>query len=263
MPRIPALKAVYDEIMSDETRGTRVFDSDFSGTEDDHWGLPLEMPEWLNRVHNARAGRTFIFGTGPSLVSQLHLLGPMKSEFTWSVNRMRWFKDRLPFTPDCHVLAEPGPILEWGASVGEIYDYPEAPVRIAINWWPVTAPGWLWCPKAPDDVQTRWQGNQGLGERLAPLPTAWASPLTLAQLVLWFGFTEIFLLGCDTTQTGQAWDVEHGRTKQPRSIVSILESADRLRMDVQRAGRRVFDCTPGGRLNQEGVLEYVELADVL
>lgn len=236
--------------------------------KENEWGMEdIVWPAWIEEVHNIHQGeRVFIFGTGPSLVEQQPLLHHMKDEWTWTVNRMReWYKKgKLPFIPSHHLVTEPGPCsVGWGRFILPLYDFPEARNRIAINWWPVTAKGWLWCPKAPDDVQIRWVGFHGLDDTLPPLPTGWASPLTASQLACWMGYTEIFFLGIDTTQDGQAWDPVAGRTLYARNIRSICESFDRARMGIERAGRKVYDCTPGGRINQEGLLEYRDLREVL
>jgi hypothetical protein len=233
---------------------------------DNNWSMDdLVWPDWIKDVRGTKKGRTFIFGTGPSLIEQQPLLHHMQNEDTWTVNRMRrWYeKGQLPFIPTYHVVCEPGPCIHWGTIMLHPYDFPEAKNRIAVNWWRVTAKGWLWCPKAPDDVQMRWQGFQGLGETLAPLTTGWASPLTISQLACWMGYDEIYFLGIDTTQTGQAWDPVDGRTLYARNIRSICESFDRARMEIQKTGRQVYDCTPGGRINKEGILEYVDLEEVL
>jgi hypothetical protein len=248
--------------------GTRIFTGiqsmdSFQGTPDDDWGMDVEWPEWIEKVHNVALGkRTFIFGTGPSLVSQLPLLHHMQNEDTWTVNRMHKFED-LPFTPTNHMVTEPGPIGGFGKSIFPNYDYPAATNRIAISWWPISAPGWLYCPKAPDDVQMRWEGFHGFDDRLPPLPTGWASPLTGCQLAAWMGYREFYFLGVDTTQVGQAWDVEQGRTARERNIRSILECFDRARTDIELHGAKIIDCTPGGLINQEGILEYVPLEEVL
>lgn len=229
---------------------------------EDNWGMKgIEMPQWVLDAHNTKTGRVFMFGSGPSLASQRPLLRRLKNEDTWTVNRFRKF--RPPFIPTYHGVTEPGPIGGWGSYIISTYDFPEAKHRIAVNWWPVEFPGWQWVPKAPDDLQVRWQGWFGLGDYLPPLPTAWASPLTFGQLACWFGYTELIYLGVDTTQQGQAWNVEHGRTMQPRAVHSILECAERARIQMERAGRRIYDCTPGGRINAEGVWEYRELEEVL
>jgi hypothetical protein len=246
-----------------DTMSMRVFSGlEYQGTAEDKWGLPLEMPQWVQDVHNQHSGRTFIFGTGPSLVQQLPLLVPMREEVTWSVNRMRFWKD-LPFTPTYHVVAEPGPVMDWGRSMNAVYSYPEAKQQICINWWPVTAPGWHWMPKAPDDIQMRWEGCFGFGDTLPPIPTGWASPLTLMQVAAWMGFREFYFLGIDTTQTGQAWDAIAGRTAETRNIRSICECFERARRDIERAGAKVYDCTPGGLINREGILPYRDLEEVL
>ena len=228
---------------------------------EESWEFPLDHPDWVYQAHNSESGRVFIFGTGPSLAEQRPLLHKMQNEHTWTVNRMRHFKP--PFIPTYHGITEPGPIGGWGSYILKLYDFPEATNRIAISWWPLDVPDWKWVSKAPDDVQVRWEGWFGLGDELPPIPTAWASPLTFGQLACWLGYTELYYVGIDTTQQGQAWDPEHGRTREPRAIRSILECADRARIQIEKSGRKIYDCTPGGRLNEAGVLPYRDLAEVL
>jgi len=232
------------------------------GTAETDWNMNVKWPDWVNECHNIYSGRCFIFGSGPSLITQLHLLDKMNDETTFTVNRMAKWKD-LPFTPTYHCVAEPGPIGAWGSIVWPNYHHKVTKSQIAINWYPVTAKGWLWCPKAPDDIQMRWEGWFGTGEVLPPLPTGWASPLTLSQLAAWMGFREIFFLGIDTTQMGQAWDKDKGRTVEPRNIRSILECFERGNRDMKRQGVTVYDCTPGGLINKEGALSYMPLEQVL
>jgi hypothetical protein len=249
----------------DEDMGTRIFTGshEFQGVPDNDWNMDIEWPQWINAVHNIALGkRCFIFGTGPSLVSQLPLLHLMRDEDTWTVNRMNKFTE-LPFTPTNHMITEPGPIGGFGKTIFPQYDYPTAKNRIAVSWWPVSAPGWLWCPKAPDDIHIRWEGFHGFDDRLPPIPTGWASPLTGCQLAAWMGYREFYFLGIDTTQLGQAWDVEHGRTLRPRNVRSIMECFDRARTEIELRGAKIIDCTPGGLMNQEGVLEYRPLEEVL
>lgn len=235
---------------------------DFQPDPSDNFGLPYGQPDWILDAHNTKSGRVFILGTGPSLASQMDVLAGLRSEDTWTVNRMARWTD-LPFIPTHHSVTEPGPIIDWGRGVHHEYDFPRAMNRIAVHWFPVTAPGWLWVAKAHDDVQLRWEGFFGLGDQFPPIPSGWASPITLLQVAAWLGYQEFYLLGCDTTQVGQAWDTEKGNTKQPRAILTILECADRARAEIEKAGRKLIDCTPGGRMNQEGILPYVDLAEVL
>ncbi len=242
----------------------RVFNGlEGQGTPDDFWGSPVKMPSWVDKIHNiAKGKRAFIFGTGPSLATQTELLKKMVNEECWTVNRMKKWGE-LPFKPFTHVITEPGPILEWGRIIRPEYTFPEAQNQIAVSWWPVTVKGWLWCPKAPDDIQIRWEGFYGLDDFLPPLPTGWASPLTISQLAAWMGYQEIYFLGIDTTQKGQAWDIEQGRTQKERNIRSILECFERAGRTMKRAGRVMADCTPGGRVNQNGCLPYIPLEEVL
>jgi len=261
------LSHLLNEEDADHSMGVRAFSHiDSPSQPEENWGMEdLEeiYPTWLTNVHNKFMGkRCFLFGSGPSLLGQVDLLAKMTSEYTFTCNRINKWKE-IPFRPYIHCVTEPGPLLGYGRKVGAVYDYPTATNKVAIAWWPVTAKGWLWCPKAPDDIQCRWNGYWGWQDYLPPLPTAWASPLTMGQLALWMGFRELYVLGSELTQDGQAWDKEHGRTAAPRQIRSILESADRARRDVKRAGGSLIDCTPGGRMNIEGTLPYMELEEVL
>lgn len=244
--------------------GIRAFSGWAVGTEspEDNWGLETETPAWLLDVKNKYSGRCFLLGTGPSLAAQLPLLHKLQDERTFTCNRMQLWRD-LPFTPFVHCVTEPQPFLQWGREIVPIYDYPTAQNRVGVMWWPVTVPGWLWCPKAPEEIQVKWQGFQGFQEEFRAIPTGWASPLTIAQLATWMGFRELAFLGIDTTNQGQAWDTQHGRVVYPRNYRSILECFDRARSDIQRHGGVVYDCTPGGNINKEGLLEYRDLAEVL
>ena len=231
-------------------------------TPENNWDLEYAMPEWLQEIHNKYQGRCFLMGTGPSLAEQAALMPKLASEYVFTCNRMHLWKE-LGIRPFVHCVTEPQPFLEWGTNIAPIYDHPNAQNKVAVMWWPVRVPGWLWCPKAPEEIQIRWQGFYGMGEPFRPLPTGWASPLTISQLAAWMGFREFIFLGIDTTQQGQAWDPTNGRTLQARNIRSIMECFDRARVDIQRLGGVVYDCTPGGRINREGILPYRSLEDVL
>ena len=125
-----------------EDRALRLWTSWLEPTVDTNFDMGIEQPEWIMNAHNTRSGRVFLMGTGPSLASQLPLLHHLKDEQTWTVNRMAHWKD-LPFAPTHHSIAEPGPIMQWGRAIHQRYDFPAATNRIAIHWFPVTAPGWL------------------------------------------------------------------------------------------------------------------------
>lgn len=260
---LPNLRHLITEEDVDPTMAMRSFNSRRQFKEpSDNWNMGIETPAWVMDIHNKYTGRCFILGTGPSLAGQLPLLRHLNGEHTFTCNRMRSWGE-LPFVPYVHCITEPGPVIDFGRLIAPKYDFPEAQNRVACMWWPVRAKGWLWLPKAPDDIQVRWQGCFGMDETLPPLPSAWASPLTIAQFALWMGFTEIVLLGVDTTQEGQAWDPIQGRTQKARNIRSILECADRMRSQIWLGGRKIWDATPGGRMNKEGVLPYRALEDVL
>ena len=231
---------------------------------EDRWGMEnFENLPWVKDVHNSHVGeRCFLIGSGPSIIDQLPLLHKLSDEYTFTCNRLRKW-DAVPFRPFIHCVTEPGPVFNFGSAIHPFYDFPGAQNKVVAMWWKIEAPGWLWLPKASDDIQIRWQGFFGCGDDLPPIPSGWASPLTISQLAAWMGFSEMYVLGCDLTDMGQAWDRENGTTKNKRSVRSTLECFDRARMTLESHGRKMVDCTPGGQANVQGVLEYVPLEEVL
>ena len=111
MNKNPFLRATR-RLKIDETMGIRAFSNLNIGDDPlDNWGMDIEMPEWLCRVHNTFEGkRCFLFGTGPSLIDQLPLFSNMNNEHTFTCNRIKLWKE-LPFTPWLHAVTEPGPFL--------------------------------------------------------------------------------------------------------------------------------------------------------
>lgn len=77
----------------------------------------------------------------------------------------------------------------------------------------------------------------------------------MVQIAAHLGFREMYLLGCDMRQGPHV----HGD-----DMPFVPEQGwQRYWTELRAQYSHVVDCTPGGRLNKEGVLEYVPLEEVL
>lgn len=230
------------------------------------WQTTLKQPDGVVALHNRHKGqRAFLCGAGPSMRSQVSLLPQLESEIVFTCNRMaRW--EECPFVPDYHCITEPSALEHLGLHNCDRWEQTE---KFGFHWAPihkgrnVERDGWSWVAKAPDDLQIRNVGFHGLGDTLPPLPSGYVSPLTMAQLAAWMGVTEFIFLGIDTNDAGYVFNVDHRRDVHPLTIKGILESFARAREDIEAAGLKVYDCTPGGLVSAECALEYRPLEDVL
>ena len=95
-----------------EDYGVRAFPTFTSQSKPENdWNMEIDWPDWVSDVHNKNQGeRCFIFGTGPSLTTQIDLLPKMADEYTFTCNRMRQWGD-VPFRPYIHCITEPGPMV--------------------------------------------------------------------------------------------------------------------------------------------------------
>lgn len=81
-------------------------------------------------------------------------------------------------------------------------------------------------------------------------------PLAMVQVAKMLGFEEFYLLGCESTQEGEVYDLKRRRTMHAHGIE---------RQYFATAKDVLVDCTPGGLLAKErgGPLRYRDLNEVL
>ena len=244
----------------------------------------------LDNWHNIAEGRIFILGTGPSLIDQLPLLALLQDEATFACNSLPSWKE-LPFTPTYYGVTD----IEDQRTLDSL-TWPELDMhKFQVGWKDAVGRGadvlgdeypqndaFIWVEKAEENVQMWNSGFVGLGLHLLPLPTGRTSPFTLAQLAAWFGYREFYFLGIEQTRgychdpgatmgftNRQAFPLD----KNPKYQMAIQRSAQRMRMDIENAGAHVYDCSPGGLLNETNniqrgiptpvILEYRDLGGVL
>ncbi len=227
-------------------------------------------------LHNVFKGRVFMVGNGPSLLGQQDLLAKLQGEYTYCCNGAYLWKD-MPFTPKFygissnkrHYMEGVNNRQDWRAVMKFMLKkaYPSYGLRDDWTW--VAGNFGLWM----SDI-----GFKGMGESLPVLPHGRATPLTQAQVAAWMGFTEFYFLGVDETRRGHVYATEGPLAERRKdggmgdplterewllNEQATLTSYERARENIEAVGGRIYDCTPGGRLNREGILPYAELNDVL
>jgi hypothetical protein len=244
----------------------------------------------LDEWHNIAEGRIFMLGSGPSLINQLPLLALLERETTFACNSLPAWKE-LPFTPTYYGVTD--------IESQEVLDgltWPEMKMhKFHVGWRDPIGRGadvlddehptnldFIWVEKAKENVQMWNHGFVGLGDELTPLPTGRTSPFTLTQLAAWMGYREFYFLGIEQTR-GYCYDPDAtmGFTnrhsfpldKSPKYQMAVQRSAERMRVDIEMAGGKVYDCSPGGLLNETNniqrgiktpvILEYRNLGEVL
>lgn len=225
-----------------------------------HWQIPgLVQPEAILDLHNTKTGRVFLLGSGPSLLEQTDVLAALGYEDTLGVHNLPLWDD-LPFTPTYYAIHEKHQI-----EAIENYDWPGWDMKkFVIYWRPVRREGWQWVAKAPVDLNIFDVGFCGLDDELPPIPSGICIPLSACQLLAWMGYTEFYFLGCELTIKGECYDTDYERRVRGESWSRKAQGAFTVaRREIERAGRTIVDCTPGGRLSENGILDYVPLEEVL
>jgi len=228
--------------------------------------------------HNIAEGkRIFVLGNGPSLLT--HDLTKLAGEDTFCCNSIgEW--EALPFAPTYYGVSD-----LWEYKWLERNRFPHwgrtERFNVRFQGWP-DHDAFLNVEKAPDSIQVFSHGCVGLTDTLPAIPTARTTPLTLAQLALWMGYTDIYMMGIEQTR-GYAYDPEAivsmtGRhsfpiDKNPKYQLGIQRCAKRMREDMESAGRHIYDMTPEGLLNGRSasrrnvpvmeILEYRDYEEVL
>jgi hypothetical protein len=136
--------------------------------------------------------------------------------------------------------------------------------RFWVNWQPAPQ-GWVSVEHPPSEAHDVLNygtnclmgacADIGVGIHLAHGKD---TPLAMAQLARYMGFGNLYLLGTETTNKGEVYDLNRSRNMHTSGIMLPYYA---------RAGRELGlkDCTPGGTLAKErgGPLPYHDLDEVL
>ena len=221
----------------------------------------LGQPEEILALHNTKQGeRLFLVGNGASLLDDADLLEGLQGEDTWTCNGFMHWEER-PFEPTYFALSEERHINRHG--IPPYLGHPEFKAqRYAIHWYKIRKKPFQWISKAPE-VTVMEAGMAGLDDELPPLPTPFCTQFYGIQLGAWMGYEEFYLLGNEFNKNGYAWDPTLQRNFEERNGVRVEKSSAIIKIMLERAGRKIIDCTPGGRLNEKGILPFRPLSEVL
>ena len=220
--------------------------------------------------------RIFMLGNGPSLLQQRHLIPRLQRETTYGCNGLyEW--DAMPIIPTFygissnkkHRIPEVNAIEAWRPVKKFILgkSYPKYGLR--EDWIWIEARFELWMDK---------EGFKGMDGKLPCLPHGRATPLTQAQVAASMGFREFYFLGNEQTRVGHVYGLTGPKSERrkmgglgpllteeewEKNERDTFASFARARKDIEEAGGTIVDCTPDGRLVQEGILPYAPLEEVL
>lgn len=208
--------------------------------------------EALRKCYNLYKGeRCFIFGTGPSLLSEdSRLLEKLSSEVTIGCNyllKIPWF----PFVPTFYTAGE---IDNLPAIESTIQSAEDRLRTITYRWFvsficPTEFPNWSWIYRDP--ATNMQQGDfQGLKRPLEHVVSQTGGHLLAGPVPLacWLGFDTIYLLGCDNSRRGYAYAEDAPRLDRPDSVHRAMLTA---KENIEAVGRKIVDLTTGGCLPLE------------
>lgn len=214
-------------------------------------------------LHNTESGRLFVMGTGPSLHLQADLMPELADKQTWGINRIHWWEG-VPFETTYLTITESVHCSRH--YIGEFLLPRTSDKRFAICNWryqhTVEKRRFVWVSKRPNHT-VDGDGFEGLGTDLPGLPQGYHTLLTSLQLAAWMGFDEFYLLGNELTMDGYVFNGSARRDGFGEYYDKCLPAYARARADLEAAGKKIVDCTPGGRLSLEGVLDFQPLQEVL
>ena len=204
----------------------------------------------IAKLHNQHKGeRLFIMGVGPSLndIPKDLLVRVARNEAIFGCNfLMRWGK--IPHSAP----------LYWAVAESDVITHVHEslllrgmrPLKFYSNQLQLNAPpDWVYIRSGDaGSVEDMQQGYvSGLGDVLEPVGGNSGSVIGLMiQLGLWMGFDPIYLLGCDASVEGHAYEdvLIVPRKRQD----SFQRSALAAYQAMKKAGRTLIDLTEGGTL---------------
>lgn len=210
-----------------------------------------ELQKWKDAF---KGHRCFVIGTGPSLTKvPRELLEKLCEEYCFGLNLI--VKCGLPFQPQLIAIF----LSEWrwrdDIGIPDIIEMLKGsgkelpPIKVYSHERPLdelTKDGWVYIPchqgKRVEDSRF-----EGLGTYLRRVGFGYSVALTAIQFACWVGFTEVYLLGCDGTSKGHAYD-EDAEIDKRGDQSGFHRSAVEAERIMREAGRTLVDLTEGGAL---------------
>jgi|TARA_Y100000310_G_C20464282_1_gene706856 hypothetical protein len=199
----------------------------------------------LEDLKDKYEGRIFVLGTGESLIQQLPVLKRLESETTFCTNMIDRWKE-LPFTPTFYMCQR---------KFIKIGEHPSNPPYTDCRFIMLYDGDEAWEDKGWVSIYKSRPHPLGL------LVTGKAVGMA-AEIASYIGFSPIYLLGFDL--------IPDSRYCFDTDLVPTFYTADMpfeklysLKNKLNDEGTEIYDCTPGGGLSREKILEYRSLEEVL
>lgn len=187
--------------------------------------------------------RVFILASGPSLNRiPTELVERLGKEQTFIISSvLRW--EGLSFVPSFYLGQE---IQYWAYWDTRLNEMGGATVRFhADRFLPSVPDPWILCKVGNHDLAQGW--FFGIDDRLNDLAGRTGSAALLAaQVAVYLGFAELYLLGCDATDTGYAFQADAQR--EPGSAAQFILCTEIAHQLLQPHGISLIDLTEGGQL---------------
>ena len=265
-----------------------IFPPDFAGLRDYHLkeiysqAPPADSDELSIFYNKFRGNRCFIIGNGPSL--NTHDLSLLKNEYTFGVNSFYYKTRETGFTPTFYVVEDSSVMKE---NINEIRAY-DAPYKFFPTIYKNLH------EKMPNTFF--FNMNRGFYEKSSPnyaVPrfSTDASKILYCgqsvtyinlQLAYYMGFTEVYLIGMDFDyvipkshkRSGDVLlsdtdDPNHfhkdyfgkGKTWKDPKLERVLMNYKMANLAYSAVGRKIFNATNGGKLEEFERVNYDQLLD--
>jgi hypothetical protein len=216
----------------------------------------------MNAYHDTQVGnRLFFIGSGPSLLSQMDLLPQLAGEHTWGINELPAWSG-LPFPLTYWSVSEKGHMGRHQRERFAFLPLPETQCFAFHDRKTRFGREVEWIPRRYDASVTSG-GVPGLDTVIPPLVSGGSGIGTAMQLALWMGYQDIYILGSEFTETGYVWDPNASRNFRRKTGNTSVRAMSAIATAASNHGRRIIDCTRGGRLNTDKALPYKSLEEVL
>lgn len=221
----------------------------------------------LQDLQRQFTGRLFVVGNGPSLLQlKPRQIKALNKEFMFMGSRYcDW--DGATLAPSFYIMTERRQAVHWI----ETGKYRQASASIAkfwVAWQPTPSDDWVTIPQPPSNahdilnygLRGGLEGtcSNGIDPGHPHMHHAKDSGLAAVEVGAFLGFSEIYLLGCETTTEGDVWNVNRQRDMHAPGV---------MRAYYEKAGSEInlVDCSFGGTLAETrgGPLPYRELDEVL